>query len=763
MFALGWYHRDRARVDILRQDLSSRHADVIYHPTTHECTFIPPHLRSPPKFQDIVGRLDQPLDGYSNLSLGQSLTVSQFLAVWMRFNPVERDSFYFALNGDTGEWYMNKGLIVASQTALELLQTVITDVLAIVGAPRHKFIIDRNSELAEKLWLARSFRELRSADKLLKLRVELTLARLHKLERLHRGESRHTPQITPETLRSPTPELYACLYRMWNEPCLSVEDTAQKTAEDQRQALEADNARSEPFAQATSLPQANAEELHSGNPPPLRFQDAVEGVALFPTPNSLKQSVSLPNGQGAPGDTCHDFVNNSAESLRLPTILCSNESPGSQLSIDFFFGNVGAIVRVWWLHDPGGPCLHSHLPSFRNPNDLFCYWARQKAAIHSFYFVFCTSPPDEYYKPSGHILPDPLHLHPPAHILMEYDTIVYATHREWMCSLQPSIYYLFRTIGPLLQAWQLHDPGGPGVYVSLCLKSFWDLIVSLCYWVNQTSMDFSYPIVPFTGRSDKYCMPRGCIRVDLPQLHLSTHSFMEYGGIVSGRCLKWSPGSQLSVAGFCGMIQPVLDAQQSHDPGGPGAFYPYASVRPQILAVCFNCALRRIPLVKAFQRFQLRDNRLRFAWVAVTSVAEILKLVPPLISLRRMIKSLRSCARRNATTHRFPTNPTILLSDRYSRQGTQIPPHVGCLYQNCHNFVKSCRISMILVLIALLVAGLYSLGRTIVFTWPSDSPWTSSPSVPNIHVFTLVLCEYMMDRFAVLCNVQKHIPAFQRF
>jgi hypothetical protein len=102
---------------------------------------------------------------------------------------------------------MNKGLIVVVQTVLELLQTVISDVLAIVGGPSHKFIIDHDSKLAEKLWLAQDLRELRLSDKLLKLCVELTCAHLCKLEQLHQGESLSTARTAPGTLHSPTPHL----------------------------------------------------------------------------------------------------------------------------------------------------------------------------------------------------------------------------------------------------------------------------------------------------------------------------------------------------------------------------------------------------------------------------------------------------------------------------------------------------------------------------------------------------------------------------
>ena len=50
---------------------------------------------------------------------------------------------------------MDKELIVIVQTALEKLQAVITDVIAIVGNEKHEFIVDRDAKLTEQLWTAK--------------------------------------------------------------------------------------------------------------------------------------------------------------------------------------------------------------------------------------------------------------------------------------------------------------------------------------------------------------------------------------------------------------------------------------------------------------------------------------------------------------------------------------------------------------------------------------------------------------------------------
>jgi hypothetical protein len=111
---------------------------------------------------------------YSALSSGPLLTAYQLLAIWMKFTPVEYPTSYFLVSEDWDGWYMNWELLVSVQMALERLQAVITDVLALVGGKSSKFIIDHDLELSEKLWMARDLRGLRTADKLLKLQVELT-------------------------------------------------------------------------------------------------------------------------------------------------------------------------------------------------------------------------------------------------------------------------------------------------------------------------------------------------------------------------------------------------------------------------------------------------------------------------------------------------------------------------------------------------------------------------------------------------------------
>ncbi|KAF9511122.1 hypothetical protein BS47DRAFT_1364071 [Hydnum rufescens UP504] len=190
---------------------------VIYHPTTHECTFIPSHLCSPHQFQEILRHLDQPRDEYSPFSSGPPLTTYQFLVTWASPIPRECPSSYFLFDEDLGGWYMDRRLMVAVQLALEKLQAVIRDTMALVGTDGPEFQIDCGLELSEKLWRAKDLRELRTADKLLKLRVQLAFARLEKLERLHKGLSWASPIVPKSSFFLPL-EPCGSLQVAWKAP-----------------------------------------------------------------------------------------------------------------------------------------------------------------------------------------------------------------------------------------------------------------------------------------------------------------------------------------------------------------------------------------------------------------------------------------------------------------------------------------------------------------------------------------------------------------
>ncbi|KAF9507840.1 hypothetical protein BS47DRAFT_1398303 [Hydnum rufescens UP504] len=164
--------------------LSSQHDDVLYHATTHEC----------------------PVNEYTDPFSAAPVTTYQFLMVWTKFAPAQYNSTYFMYDKEQQEWHMDRELLITVQTGIERLQNVISDIIAIVGNEDHRFVIDREGKLAEQLWMSKRIEELRMANKLLKLRVELMFARLYKLRKLHQGESLSTPMASEDSL-PPTPEL----------------------------------------------------------------------------------------------------------------------------------------------------------------------------------------------------------------------------------------------------------------------------------------------------------------------------------------------------------------------------------------------------------------------------------------------------------------------------------------------------------------------------------------------------------------------------
>jgi hypothetical protein len=93
----------------------------------------------------------------------------QFLMVWTKFTPAQYNMSYFIYKEDNQEWFVDKELLITIQTALERLQNIISDIIAIVGEENHHFVIDHESKLTEQLWTSRDLKELMMADKLLKL------------------------------------------------------------------------------------------------------------------------------------------------------------------------------------------------------------------------------------------------------------------------------------------------------------------------------------------------------------------------------------------------------------------------------------------------------------------------------------------------------------------------------------------------------------------------------------------------------------------
>ncbi|KAF9507584.1 hypothetical protein BS47DRAFT_1398517 [Hydnum rufescens UP504] len=112
--------------------------------------------------------------------------------VWMKFAPAQYNTTYFVYEEELQEWHMDWELLITVQTGIERLQNIISDVITI------------------------RIEELKMADKLLKLWVELTFVGLYKLKKLHQGESLSTPMASEDSL-PPMPELKERLHKDHSE------------------------------------------------------------------------------------------------------------------------------------------------------------------------------------------------------------------------------------------------------------------------------------------------------------------------------------------------------------------------------------------------------------------------------------------------------------------------------------------------------------------------------------------------------------------
>jgi hypothetical protein len=170
-------------------------------------------------------RLDEPVGDYTDLFSVAPVTMYQFLIIWTKFAPAQYHSAYFLFDEAQQKWSVDRELIVTILTALERLQHIIMDVIGIVGEEPHHFVIDCDLKLTEQLWMFNEFKDLKMADTLLKLQVDLTFIKLAKLRKLHQGEILSTPMAT-EDLLPPTPKLKDCLHKARLDPCLPTKNVA---------------------------------------------------------------------------------------------------------------------------------------------------------------------------------------------------------------------------------------------------------------------------------------------------------------------------------------------------------------------------------------------------------------------------------------------------------------------------------------------------------------------------------------------------------
>ena len=207
-------------------------AGARFHPATGECLYLPMGLRNPEAFRMIVADLDKQLNDLVDPHTSLPITTYQFLSAWTKFAPSEYYEYYFVEVLDLGGWTIHAELLSNIQASVLKLDEVVADVIAQVGGEKRRFSVD-NDSYQEKLRDASSLRDLKAADKLLKLRVELALARLLKFKFLHDGVelSGKSPMGSISSL-PPTPDLMKRLEHSWfdsRQPVPKVMRNAKKS------------------------------------------------------------------------------------------------------------------------------------------------------------------------------------------------------------------------------------------------------------------------------------------------------------------------------------------------------------------------------------------------------------------------------------------------------------------------------------------------------------------------------------------------------
>ncbi|KAF9508086.1 hypothetical protein BS47DRAFT_1366176 [Hydnum rufescens UP504] len=170
-------------------------------------------------YMEITSCLDLALEGYQDPQTTLPISVYQFLSTWMKFSPSEYYTYYFEESIDTSSWMLQEDLMHNIQLSVSTLELVIKDAVALMGGEKQHFVVDVDLQYQLKLRSAGSIEEIKIADKLLKLRVELTLACLVKLKALHDGVelSGKSPMGSLSSL-PPMPDLLKRLHQAWMDP-----------------------------------------------------------------------------------------------------------------------------------------------------------------------------------------------------------------------------------------------------------------------------------------------------------------------------------------------------------------------------------------------------------------------------------------------------------------------------------------------------------------------------------------------------------------
>ncbi|KAF9513367.1 hypothetical protein BS47DRAFT_1393340 [Hydnum rufescens UP504] len=128
------------------------------------------------------------------------------------------------------------------------------------------------------------------ADKLLKLRVELTFTRLYKLRKLHQGKSLSTPMASEDSL-PPMPELRERLYKAWHNPRLPMKRVARRALALGWEAIQGDIDGTRPIIQAMRHPFSGNQAMKYAEYD-VRLEEALD-VQLLPRVDTNPHGLGL--------------------------------------------------------------------------------------------------------------------------------------------------------------------------------------------------------------------------------------------------------------------------------------------------------------------------------------------------------------------------------------------------------------------------------------------------------------------------------------
>jgi hypothetical protein len=126
-------------------------ASAQFHPAMAECLYLPPLSQNPTCFQEIVSRIDLPLEGYIDPHTTLPISIYQFLSAWTKFAPSEYYTYYFEEVVDMNTWMLQGELMHNIQLSVATLESVIKDAVILVGGEKQHFVIDVESQYQLKL------------------------------------------------------------------------------------------------------------------------------------------------------------------------------------------------------------------------------------------------------------------------------------------------------------------------------------------------------------------------------------------------------------------------------------------------------------------------------------------------------------------------------------------------------------------------------------------------------------------------------------